>query len=70
MKVSRNILTNLWNQVLDFTPVLNFKDDWKKGSTPRDRCYKTFLERICWYYLRRLVAQNKAIRLKFFCTNI
>ena len=33
MKQSRKVLTHIWNQVLDFTPILNFKDDWKKGST-------------------------------------
>ena len=35
MKRSRKVLTELVSQVLDFTPILNFKDEWTRESTPR-----------------------------------
>ena len=63
MKISRQILADMWNSGLtdstpataskndlDFTPVLNFKCDWKKASTRPSLRRQRALNRNAYFY--------------------
>ena len=59
MKRSRKVLAELVSQVLDYTPILNFKDNWTRGSTPKS-VWERRMNRSNYFYKpkRRLVYGN------------
>jgi len=67
MKISRKILTELWNQALDFTPILNLTKGWQRKSSAKSGKETKQKYRDAYFYKpkRRLVFGKNKMTWKF-----